>query len=176
MASVIDSHPQRKEIIDAILAGGTLRGVADRFGVSGMAIHRFKKNVIAPAILRTPLSPNVLGNRPDALQAVADVQASRNVAQEEARLAPIIERLRKREARREALLSEAAEAKDFRGFASLDTCEHRDIELECRLAGLLDGPSTGSTTINQTVVLIPAMPDMQSQAAPAIDATCEPAE
>lgn len=147
-ASVIESHPKRKEIIDAILSGASLRNVADRYGISNMAVHRYKKNVVAPAVLGRPLHPQVLGANKLATEAVAQVTEARNVAQSAIALAPVLQRIQARAEKREKLLEAAGGDKDYRGFAALDTCEHRDIRLECELTGLLQNQQAPSTVIN----------------------------
>jgi hypothetical protein len=47
--STIETHPRRADIDQALLAGQSLRNVAERFGISTTALHRHKRN-LAPAI------------------------------------------------------------------------------------------------------------------------------
>ena len=62
MASSIDSHPQRQKIIDALIAGEPLRSIASRVSppVSFTAIHRYRSNVVAPALKNAAFATKVL--------------------------------------------------------------------------------------------------------------------
>lgn len=52
--SIIENHPQRRLIIDRILAGLTVRAVIDGVvpPVSAMTVHRYKANVVKPIVAK----------------------------------------------------------------------------------------------------------------------------
>jgi hypothetical protein len=62
MASVIDSHPQRQRIIDAILAGKSLRDIAGSVTppVSIMAVQRYRQKTVAPIMANASVLAKVM--------------------------------------------------------------------------------------------------------------------
>lgn len=91
MVSSIESHPQKQQIIDLILAGKSLRDIAGTVTpkVSIMALQRYKAGVIRPALSKAAALAKVLGNAPIQAneQLAADVTA---VTSEALRAAPIL--------------------------------------------------------------------------------------
>ncbi len=150
MALVLDTHPDREKLVEAILAGESLREVARRANVSHTAVQNYVRRVVRPAVRSPRAAVNLLKERPESSVSIEQVRQTVNIAKDAASqsaIVPVMEKIARREARREALLSDAAESKDFRGYASLDSCEYRDLELECRLRGLLDSGPTHQTNI-----------------------------
>lgn len=50
MASIIDTHPKRGKILEAILSGKSLRTVAKMAGCSHTVVADYKRKVVAPAV------------------------------------------------------------------------------------------------------------------------------
>lgn len=48
--AVIDRHPKRDEIIDALLAGKSLRQVGQMAGISATAVQHYKNNILMPSL------------------------------------------------------------------------------------------------------------------------------
>lgn len=113
MASVIDSHPQKQKIIDAILAGETVRKIAAwaKPPVSFNAIQRYKAAIVKPAIQQSQAVARIINSTAkqsltaEEKQAVQDaVQAAPVLAVRELRLA----RLQDRANRLDLIMNERA--------------------------------------------------------------------
>lgn len=131
MASSIDRHPQRQKIIDALLAGESLRSISERVSppVSFSAIHRYRSQVVAPALknaafatkvlARTDLVDPLSGPSPELARVINDTSAALKAAPvlavRESRLA----RLEDRSKRLDLVMTErAAEMTDVPGGKS----------------------------------------------------------
>lgn len=178
MSSRIDNHPKRDEIVTAILAGQPLRQVAKLAGMSHTAVQNYVKRIVRPAVLSSAKARSMLQTNPSAEGTIRTICETKQIAKDAANsaaLAPIMNRLAERQADQLELLKEAKKAKDFRGFASIDNCEHKDIELTCRLLGLLDSQTANTTNIqNNTVVLMPSIPGLDGDESDVIDVEVEP--
>ncbi len=188
MASIIDGHPERTKIIDAIIAGKSLREIGAKFGIPPMTVHRFAKNVVKPVLKWTRTLESIEDNSRtvELPKKSTSSTSAQNLPQGEAgqlaraaaSVAPVLERLRRRNERREEWLDAAEQNEDFRALSSFDSNGLREIELECKLTGLLsDNNTQTSTTINlvcqqATVQLGAGAADDEG----AIDITAQPAE
>lgn len=177
MASTIEDHPQRKAIVDALLAGESIRRIASRISppVSPAAVQRYRASIVAPAIRKVqakllevnatqqvngkPVTAPVLQNR---LESNAQGHEARIEAARSAVADPLLERLRIKNQRRERWFGFAEEKQDARGLAALDTCETRDLELEARLTGRLD---TAPVNVTNNFMIMP-MPGQEPRALP----------
>jgi len=145
MPSVIDSHPHRKEIIDALLSGKPLAKIASIAGISKQAVHNYKVKTLKPALATAAIAQKALALTSDPAEQTGQVIGlTRSIAQ----AAPIIDRLYRRQALREKWAIKAENKEDYRTLTNLDACEHRDIRLECELTGLLVNQQQPTTVIN----------------------------
>ena len=171
MPSVIEDHPQRQLIIDALLAGEATRNIVARLDppVSFPTLHRYRVSVLGPALklAHSKLLQKQLQQPLDSAPPVSCGSALRSI-QSETRVAtrvanaaePLIARLAVKQQRREKWLQVADRKEDIRGFVGIDQSETRDIELEARLTGVLEtAPSSNGP---QVVVVI------NNHAAPAV--------
>ncbi len=167
-ARAIDVHPQKQQIIDALLEGrpyGEILGWCNP-PLCSKTLQRYKTGPLRDAIRRaeekrrkkrarhlerlgaSTLDPAKAQDRGAVTKTLAETSAD-----------PFLERLMERQARRERLLRVAEAKDDIRGYAMLDSCEHRDIRLQAELAGILDhGPQ-----IQQRVAVI-VLPREENQA------------
>lgn len=166
MASAVESHPKRKEIIDALLSGESARSVVKRLGLSlsHHCLSRYMKENVAPALRRNTIASKVIRQSGLANERGELDENSRQVMDAtKAALAanPIIARVEKKYSRYDRWFAGAEEQGDFRALASIDGAESKALELHARLSGLLDGPQSQS----HSIVLI--MPQSALPQAPA---------
>lgn len=179
---VVESHPQKQEIIDALLSGSTLRAIAVTLDppVSVMALCRYRKSIVRPALRRAAAVAKVQ-KLSDAngktmerhgITAVSDDVAPALV--QEASLAlkhaemtdPYLARIAKHQATIDAAI---AEADDGKTIAALVGVDYKGIELDARLTGRLDHDKPNQSISLAVMVNIPrAIPDAPKPI-PAID-------
>jgi hypothetical protein len=146
--SSIESHPQRQKIIEAILAGSTLRQITAWANppVSTASICRFKRNALAKVQDSLSAANLAIANRdtdlpPDSTIVKQDVSLAVTRAALTAAADPFIARIQKHQATLDAAITDAAADKDARGIASLVSTDLKGLELHARLAGRLDTPA-----------------------------------
>jgi len=158
--STIDAHPQRAAIIDAILAGEKGKKIAERYGLSEMAVSRYR-NVTIP----TDLAISTALDQGDEIKAIALAKGremfrrsspdgfvtSASIAAK--RLAAAVA---KRDEETAQLTSIALKKKDFRGYAAVAAVAQRDDELVAKVSGLLSS-GDGAVTNNNVLVIMPGV-------------------
>lgn len=157
-----EKHPQRQEIIDAILAGEALRSIAKRVvpPMNHTTLSRFKLQILTPAVstLRgtsskyselqgLALATGMKQTRLDPASAV-DLMVKQSVH------ASIDKRIQRREAWIKSAWNGGTDP-DHRALSAHDRNEFTDLELTARLAGLLQTGAPGETTVN-IAVMVPA--------------------
>jgi hypothetical protein len=176
MVSPIDSHPAKQQIIDGILAGKPYAELARLAGCSKMSISRYVHNVVKPAVRymsykrkkQKEIAKPVTGTD-EVVKGVTHSQAKAALP-----IADVMARLHRRNKRREEWLDAAEQAEDFRALGTFDSNGLREIELECRLNGLLDNQQQISNTIISLVcdtITIQAQPGSTPEDDGAIDIT-----
>jgi hypothetical protein len=138
-------------VVDGLLAGKSLRELGKLAGVSHTVVRRYKRTVVAPALLA---SRKVIESQ--AVTQPITQQISETAALTRALSVgdPIISRLQKRSEERAEVLDAARKDGEYGAYASLDRNELSTIELEARLAGRLDSGS--KTQVN--VMVFSGMP------------------
>jgi hypothetical protein len=160
MASVIDSHPQRQKIIDAMLNGRTLRDIASSVSpaVSVAALHRYRSGKVAPALKNAAFATKVLSGTDlvDPKHGVSP-ELEKVVSETSAALAadPFISRVLELRGDRQKVkdLALAGEKPDLKAWVSADRNDLTELELHARLAGRLD--SAPKTVNNIAFVTLP---------------------
>jgi transcriptional regulator with XRE-family HTH domain len=146
----IDQHPKRNQIIDAILAGQSLRKVAKLAGVSHTAIADYKRKVVAPAVKNSAKSL-VKNNVP--AEVSEHIQECTELTHQAVAENPVISRVLEKMERYPRWLQAAENAADYRALSSLDGAETRTLELQAKLLGLLQ--DTAGTTTNVQILVLP---------------------
>lgn len=163
--STIDAHPQRGAIVDAILAGDSVRKIAARYSVSPMSVQRYRK-VTLPTDLAIATALNE-GTDAKALALAKGREMFRRTLPDgfvtHAAIAAktLQASVLARKERTELLSISAVDEKDYRGYAAVAAVAQRDDELIAKTSGLLAGsPEAGSGTLNlvimPTVIIGPA--------------------
>ena len=176
MANAIAAHPNRQVIIDAILAGKTDTEVAKLAGVSRPTVSRFRRTNLNATVQQTMQAAKALqdtgllanaGNE-DAVQ-----QAALQIARTLDARSVLLSRIEQREAQLTQMLTHAADKHDYRGYSNLIASDCKRIELQAKLAGVLqDGGHAGAGALN-IVVMMPEGRDRQP--GECIDVQAEPA-
>lgn len=198
MAHVIESHPQRKFIIDALLAGRPLRSIAVTLEpkVSVMALQRYKAQVVRPALSNAvvvaklsgkltangkTIDPKDVDAVPESVAATA-VQTASGLLQHADITDPYLARITKHQQIIDESLEFACANEDPRSVAALITTDIKGMELHARISGVpLDGPQSKGGNVNLAIMLnIPrAIPDNPSPtielsvSSPAVDITSQ---
>lgn len=169
----IDKHPQKQLIIEAILAGESLRAIGAKVvpSVHHTSLARFR----AKAMMN--VAATIRGRRPEyvaikEIAAASDTTRKADVVNREAddslrqRVNTAID---KRLNRREQWISAAEkdpDGLDHRALAGHDSNELRDLRTIAELGGLLSQPTASNVTVN-AVVIMPAPQTEQEQSAAA---------
>lgn len=169
--STISQHPQKQRVIDGILAGESLRSIAESVSppLSKAAVQRYKDAIIKPAFGHALNKVNELRKMRDDCNNPASVtqpterdyntrpdSVANRDSERKAVVAPFISRIHAKYDRYDKLLSKAtaADEPDLKAIAALDACETRSMDLHARLVGVVDsGVSTASTT--NIVLMLP---------------------
>jgi hypothetical protein len=158
VTSIIEDHPQRKRVIDALLAGESPLSVSRWIDppVSEPSIQRYRKIVVDPraaSVLAKVAQSQELTNTVQS----ADISALRPDP-ELVKLSGsgdyLVRRLARKAIRREKWYGMGERLEDIKGLASLDRVETADIELEAKLTGRLQ-QADGGINIGQVVVVMP---------------------
>ena len=156
--SAVESHPMRQKIIDAILAGQTLKQITAWTvpSVSTASICRFKRNALAKtgrvvnqAVADLIQSDANLPHYPDSRVSQSVTQVALAVASD-----PFLCAITKSATRRERWMKDIEDAgdygvdgPDYKALATLDRNDLTGLELHARLAGRLDN-AKAEITIN----------------------------
>lgn len=169
----IDQLANRDAIVTAILSGQSLRQVGKMAGISHTAVGNYVRQVIRPALQSSSKAVHMQRMLPESADAIQTVRAVANVAREAsntAALSPVLQRLAQRQIMQAELMEAARADRDYRGFAACDASEFRDIQLTCRLLGLLEGPGNANVNVQtNTVWLMPAIPSIPGSGSNVID-------
>lgn len=147
-------HPEARNIATALLAGASVRDVAQRYGLTKSTVARHHRLHLLPKLTPAESAP------PAQLQAIEDHGISQTVL-------GAVHDLHRRTL---ALLTQAEAASDRPSAARLIGEARRNLELVGRLTGELDGPTapqSGSvnvviTYVDRQVVLPGAPPMLES--------------
>jgi len=178
--TVVEKHPQRAEIIEAILSGETLRSIAKRVvpPLNHVSLGRFKLKLIAPAVngLKGKTGESKRLSEIATIAGVGEPPSDAIQAARDSMKHALIETVNARKLRRERWISEAEKRPivspetgeivgnmmDHKALAAHDRNEGSDIEFTAKLSGLLQDSSAGAATI-RAVVLMPAPGDPAAQ-------------
>ena len=133
MESMVDSHPQRKQIVQMILGGVPVRKIAASVSppIGFNAIQKYKTRVVRPAAIKDSIATQAITK---GIQAIAAVE-------------PYVARMMKHADTADKLIEMAVEAKDVRGGAAIISADVKAQELAMRATGLLDAPGAHQTSI-----------------------------
>jgi hypothetical protein len=154
MPSQIEQLPEtaRQQVIDALLAGKSLRDVAEIAGTSHVAVQRYKRNTFRPALrtaqqLRTSQQLSCNGAELTATTAAltkAVVGAN-----------PILRRIQEHSDTIDEAINAAGGEGDHKSIASLIRTDLVGLELTARLSGLLDASSAPQTVVAIAMTIMP---------------------
>jgi hypothetical protein len=149
----IDKLPTalKQQVVDAILAGKSLRQVASLAGVSHVTVKDYRDKVVAPAVeaaRQIQQSKSVATNL--SIRATETAALTQTLAAAD----PIIAEIQRIRSERLEVQSEARADGEYGAWASMDRNNLSAIELEARLAGRLDSGS--KTQVN--VMVFSGMP------------------
>ena len=131
--STVATHPQLKAITAALLTAEPLKPIAARFGVSPMALSRYRDKVIRPAIrgqIPNPQAGITTQMVSQSQQAVAAVGA-------EVRARPTLDRIEDKLDRYERMLDRAESEGDLHVWAKIAGVDLSGIKLRAQLRGEL---------------------------------------
>lgn len=152
--STIQQHPQLKAIQSKLLAGIPVRRIAAEHKCSYQALGRYKRNVLAKAILQGQSKVPANVSR-ESIEPIKAIQSNINTLIAAQSTAELLERKWAGIERMKAL----AEGKsDVGGWASLDRAETAALQLRAQLAGELQPQVAGNV---QVAILIPSPAAMQ---------------
>lgn len=206
MPSVIETHPKKQEIIDAILGGMSLRKVGAMAGVSATQVDRFKKEKLLPAMERAQkiakleaLAESVENNQlspqraAELTKAVADVSpgssgalAAKWFERHEGLYSKALDLYEKSLAAQRVYTDkdgkEVFAGQDFSAPTGVLNQLHRNQELLGKAAGLMRDGDAGGVRVENMLVVLPRMelsaaaPGPVAGSSAAIDTTAEPSE
>lgn len=177
--TAVEKHPQRQEIIDAILAGTSLRKITEtlkptlhiatlsryRMVLLGRASRTLHGKSVTSSVLKDLTTPGQGGDnakehvRKDLQHSAKKFKERREQWIEDAWKRPVLDK--------EGLPIQDGEGgfvrqADHRALAAHDRNNMGSLEFEARLHGLLQDGATGPLTIN-AVVMMPAAPAGEEQ-------------
>lgn len=160
--ATIDKMPDadRQKVLDAIMAGTSLRKIASMVGVSAQAVNNYKHKVVLPA-LKT--ARQIQSFQPIAASSSQQLTETARLTQDIVRASPFRERLESLWERTDKNLSKAEKAGELGNAAKLIGQGHKNLEILGRATGELE-VATGANIAIQIV-----LPGEASSAAPAFD-------
>ena len=165
--SLIDQHPQKEAIIDSILRGETLTAMSQRYGVSRMAIQRYKVGPIRK-ILNTRNIANIKTVNSDSAKYIKSVQQDTQAVAAMSSTASYVER---KLLRYDRVLAKAEETGNLGAWASIDKAETSALDLRAKLSGeLLQSP----TVVNNMFVAVAEPGELAASRGEVIEATVIP--
>ena len=147
--NLIDTHPERKEIIAAILAKTPIPQIAAKYGVSDYALYRYKQKDLPDSVLK-------------ATAALVGRQLSKQRQEEAKDLDPFIDTALRLQNRLEKIADKAESDSDWKATV-MSLREARETnKYQAELAGRLNAPGSGS---DPKVIIIPmiGMPPVAAQ-------------
>ncbi len=138
MASVIEKLPeaQRKKVVDALLAGQSLRKVAKIAGVSHTQVDDYKRTKFMP-MLQAAQKLNAVRELAESPE--DQITNTSNLTRAALAADPLLSRISRHQATLDAEIASATG--DARGVAALIGTDLRGIELHAKLTGRLDAPA-----------------------------------
>lgn len=165
--STLESHPDKRAIIDSILQGQSLKSIASRFGVSEQALSRFRNGPMRKALKGRDhakiqeLEHNTVDMiRDSRADAIAVVMGASTASMVESRFSAYDRMLAKAEAR-----------DDIAGWGGLARVQLQAYRLRAELSGELVQQAAATT---QIMVLMPPHPNAPQPAGEVIDAEIVP--
>lgn len=155
---VIDTHPDKQKIVNAILAGLPLRKVAEMAGVSRQTVNVYRRKVLRPAL---QAAIKVRENQSVTNDVAQQVAETATLANHIATGDPLLSRLESRGPVIDRNIDRADKSSDFKGLSGLLRADRDHVELIARLTGRLDAPQQSTTN-----VFIALMPNAQQAQAP----------
>lgn len=184
--SVIETHPKRDAINDALLAGQSLRKVASLAGVSHMAIRDYKAKVLIPSLMTAAKAKKIQamaeiaesggGNAAEVLEMTRAVASAANNApwfdRHEKLWQLNLEALEDSKRARKIINTtegQVIDGKDFSAFNATLANAYKAQEQFGKATGVLADKDQGNVTNNLLMVVMPrgGMPELQE--VPAID-------
>lgn len=152
--SVIDNLPeaQRRKVVDALLAGESLRAVAKIAGVSHTQVDRYKRNTVMPA-LKAAQQVQSLQPLPETNMEAIRQQAV--LTRDIVRASPFRDRLEKLWERTDKALDKVEKTQDLAPMAPLLNQAHKNCEMLGRATGELESAANNSVAIQ---IVMPAGP------------------
>lgn len=160
--SAIEAHPQKKAIIDCILARVPQREIARRFGMSQAAVHRFIQKAVKPALTKQSTQNITTASS----QTVKDIRHAKQESKGLIALESTAALLERKWSGIERMKQLAETKEDIGGWASLDRAETAALQLRAQLAGEL-APQASSNI--QVAILIPPPPASGADGCQVID-------
>lgn len=154
----VETHPQRQEIIDCLLAGESGKKIAERLNpkLSHVSIYKFRNQVIKPRLQAARNAAKQLSQNPEAIAAVTSAVNTRVLTEALEAAKPLISRIAQHRATVDARIENASD----KVVAGLISADLKGLELEARLTGLLDGGAHVSVN-NVAVLLSPKCEDAE---------------
>lgn len=180
MALAVDSHPQKKAIVEALLARVPLRQIAATLDppLHFASLQRYKLAVVRPAVKNAHALARVVGQAKSMTEEqISDLAnaASGQAIQAQHVADPYLDRIAKHQQTVDDSLTDARAEKDGRTVAALIGADLKGMELDARLTGRLD--SGNSSTTNIYMLTAPAIvfgsPSAPEPGPPVIDVTPE---
>jgi transcriptional regulator with XRE-family HTH domain len=168
----IDMHPDKKKLIDMLLAGVSCREVAKVAGISHTAVANYKRKVIKPALRTAAKLREVNELQRDSVEAARETgELTRAVIAAD----PFISRVSRQYEHLDKAYQLAEDKEDPRAIAAVATADSRVTELHARLDGRLDAQPTGA---NCAVIVLPVagLPPGMMPAQPAAPRQLGPGE
>lgn len=178
MAHAVESHPQKKHIIDCLLAGMPLRKLAATLDppIYFTSLQRYKLGIVRPAVRNAHVLAKVLGNgkslSDDEIAGVALETATKAVQAQHVADPYLARTAKHRETIDQAL---AVEGVDGRTVAALIGTDLKGMELDARLTGRLDSGNSGTTNIYMLTApaIVFGTPSAPEPVGPVVDVTPE---
>lgn len=146
MASIIDTHPKRDKILEAILSGKSLRTVAKMAGCSHTVVADYKRKVVAPAVRDARKLAASESLPADRREAIAETT---NLTKRVIRADPLRERVEKFAKGLENAFTDAMaeDERDLKGVAAVAGAALKAVETAAKLEqhpGFVPGLPVGS--------------------------------
>lgn len=168
MACVIDKLPQadRKKVIDALIAGQSLRKVAKLAGVSHTVVDDYKRKVFTPTLMAAQKlnAVKALAQTPQE-QVVATTSLTRAALHSD----PLLSRIAEHQQTIDAAIGFACNNEDPKSVAALVSTDLKGLELHARLTGRLDSTPQNQVNIQIVCPVSPGAPAVEQEAVTTID-------
>lgn len=160
--STLETHPQRKAIIDALAAGQPFRTIARWTNppVTPNVLSRYKRRALDTLHSNVKRAKAAIANNGNELQPVGTNEI------EKAALAiaadPFLARIARMQNEQDEMAELARSKEDIRAWAAVDGNRMKALEFHARLAGRIDQPPAGNVT-NVQVICLPSVPGLSVQ-------------